>query len=167
MNSLSEYHAPWGALLKLMTAASVSLLTGIALFGIFAIPRHNAISIVAMIVFPLIIIVGSALFTIRGYVLTPEALLIQRPGWNSKLELSDLLSAEVDASAMARSIRTFGNGGMFCLAGYFRNNKLGSYRALATDPKRSVVLRFKNRTVVVTPDRPEDFVARIKGLRNL
>jgi hypothetical protein len=104
---------------------------------------------------------------IRGYVLTSEPLLVQRFGWNYKLTLAELVSAEVDPKAMDRSIRTFGNGGMFCLAGFFRNNTLGSYCAFATDPKRSVVLKFINRTVVVTPDRPIDFVNRINGLRNL
>ncbi|MXY98022.1 MAG: hypothetical protein F4Z29_09805, partial [Gemmatimonadetes bacterium] len=36
------------------------------------------------------------------------------------------------------------------------------YRAYATDPKRSVVLKFQSQTVVVSPDRPDDFVASVK-----
>jgi hypothetical protein len=83
-------------------------------------------------------------------VLTADTLLIQRLFWNSKIDISGLLSAEADTDAMNRSIRTFGNGGMFCFAGAFNNKKLGSYRAFATDPKRSVVLRFPKRTIVVT-----------------
>jgi hypothetical protein len=78
--------------------------------------------------------------------------------------LSGLKSAEVDTEAMSKSIRTCGNGGLFCFAGAFNNNRLGSYRAFATDPKRAVVLRFSDRTVVVTPDQPDDFVMRIKQI---
>ncbi len=52
---------------------------------------------------------------------------------------------------MKGSIRTFGNGGLFCFSGRFRNRKLGSYRAFATDPKLAVVLRFPDKIVVVTP----------------
>ena len=83
----------------------------------------------------------------------------------SKIALTDLVAAEVDSNAMAKSVRTFGNGGLFCFAGYFWNKKLGTYRAFATDLKRCVVLKFPNRTVVVTPDNPEEFVARIKELK--
>ena len=78
--------------------------------------------------------------------------------------MSGLKSAEVDTEAMSKSIRTFGNGGLFCFAGIFNNNRLGSYRAFATDPKRAVVLRFSDRTVVVTPDQPDDFVMRTKQI---
>ena len=56
---------------------------------------------------------------------------------------------------------------MFCFAGNFRNKKLGSYRVFATDPKLAVILRFNSRVVVITPENPEDFICRIRELRNL
>jgi hypothetical protein len=83
------------------------------------------------------------------------------------VNLAGLQSVEAEPSAMRRSIRTFGNGGLFCIAGKFWNRRLGSYRAFATDPKRSVVLRFEDHSVVVTPDNPEAFVARVRKLRSL
>ena len=98
---------------------------------------------------------------IRGFVLSGDSLLIQRLGWQSKLDLTELVSADADPEAMDKSLRTWGNGGLFCFCGRFRNTKLGAYRAYATDPKRSVVLKFNDRTVVVTPDRPDGFVASI------
>jgi hypothetical protein len=114
-----------------------------------------------MIVIPLSMLFIASLFSVRGYMLTTDTLLIRRLIWNSRIPLSGLKSAEVDTEAMSKSIRTFGNGGLFCFAGIFNNNRLGSYRAFATDPKRAVVLRFSDRTVVVTPDRHDDFVMRI------
>jgi len=42
------------------------------------------------------------------------------------------------------------------------NTKLGAYRAYATDPKRSVDLKFRDQTAVVSPDSPDDFVDCIK-----
>lgn len=167
MNHDVTFNAPWGIWLKLITALSIFILAGIPLIGIFSGPRDNIPWILSMIVMPLFILVIAAFFTIRGYVLSRDMLLVQRLGWNSKLNLTDLISAEAYPEAMSRSIRTFGNGGMFCFAGAFRNKKLGSYRAFATDPKRSVVLKFSNRTVVVTPDKPEEFVAKITELREL
>jgi hypothetical protein len=164
MNQQSSFNAPWGRSLKVMTGLSVLILVGISAIGAFAGPHNSLIWIFGMIAMPLSMLSIAALFTIRGYVLTMNALLIQRLLWSSRVGLSDLQSAEADPEAMSGSIRTFGNGGMFCFAGTFSNNRLGSYRAFATDPKRSVMLKFSDRTVVVTPDRPDDFVARINQL---
>ena len=41
-----------------------------------------------------------------------------------------------------------------------------SYEAYATDPRRSVVLRFADRVVVVTPDDPSAFVEAVNAVRN-
>ena len=167
MNRLATFSAPWGTPLKITTGLSSLVLAGIAAIGTFSGPHNNPLWILGMIAVPLSMLFIAALFTIRGYVLTREALVIRRPGWNSRVWLSGLQSAEVDAEAMSQSIRTFGNGGMFCVAGTFSNGKLGSYRAFATDTRHSVVLRFSDRTIVVTPDLPDNFVARIKELANL
>lgn len=156
------FSAPWATPLKAITAFSVLILLGIPLIGVFSGPRDDVFWILCMILMPLSILIIAAFFIIRGYVLTSETLLVRRLIWDLKIDLTELMSAEVDPDAMTRSIRLFGNGGLFCLAGVFRNKKLGMYRAFATDPKRSVVLRFSTRTIVVTPDRPEEFVARIK-----
>ena len=96
---------------------------------------------------PLATLLASAAFMVRGYVLTDASLIIVRPGWQNRLDLSRLTSATVDADALSRSLRLFGNGGFFSFTGWFRNKKLGVYRAFATDTKRAVVLRFSDKTV--------------------
>jgi Bacterial PH domain len=106
-------------------------------------------------------------FSIRGYVLDAVSIHVLRPGWKTTVMLAGLQSATHDADAMSRSIRTFGNGGLFCIAGAFRNTTLGAYCAFATDPARAVVLKFQDRTVVLTPDRPDEFVAKIRAMRRL
>jgi len=164
MNNNEKFKAPWGTLLKIITAICTIILIGIPFIGLFSGPRSNIGWILGMIIMPLAILIISSFFIIRGYILTDNTLLIQRLGWNSKLNLSGLLSAEIDPTAMAKSLRTFGNGGMFCFAGLFYNKKLGSYRAFATDFKNSVILRFPNRTIVITPDEPEKFVMKIREL---
>lgn len=167
MNDRTTFGAPWGRPLKLMTWLSAVILVGISVIGISSGPRDSAVWILCMVAMPLCTLVIAAFFAIRGFVLSGEALFVLRPGWSSKLPLTDLRAAEVDPEAMTRSIRTFGNGGIFCFAGAFRNKKIGTYRAFATDPKRSVILKFSDRTVVVTPDNPADFVARIRELKGL
>ena len=58
---------------------------------------------------------------------------------------------------MNASLRTWGIGGVFSFSGHFVNT-LGRYRAFVTDPQRTVVLRLSRGILVVSPDRPEDFV---------
>jgi len=115
-----------------------------------------------LILVPVLSLVVSAAFMVRGYVLTDTALIVKRPGWTSRLDLSRLNSAVVDPDALQGSLRLFGNGGFFSFTGWFRNKKFGVYRAFATDAKKAVVLRFADKTVVITPDDPQKFVAEIK-----
>ena len=110
---------------------------------------------------PLLLVLGAALFVIRSYTIEPNALAIQRLFWTTRLPLSGLQSAEVIPSAMSRSLRLCGNGGLFSFTGWYRSRTLGKYRAFVTDLTQTVVLRFPQRTIVVSPEKPEQFVAEI------
>ena len=52
-------------------------------------------------------------FCIRGYTLERGHLLVHRGGWNTDIDLRDLLACEAMPSGSFRAIRTFGNGGFF------------------------------------------------------
>ena len=116
-----------------------------------------------IIIVPILALAVSAAFMVRGYVLTDGWLSIKRLGWETRMDLSRLTSATADPDALRGSLRLFGNGGCFAFVGWFRNKNLGVYRAFATDPKRTVVLRFYDKTVVITPDDPQKFVAEINA----
>ncbi|MGI9328970.1 MAG: PH domain-containing protein [Pseudomonadales bacterium] len=158
---MTKFDAPWGLSLKVLTLLSVLILLGLALIGLLNIAGGGNVWLFSMLILPLAILIGSAFFTIRGYHLTEGVLKVQRLGWESEINLKGLQSVEADPEAMDKSFRTFGNGGLFCFAGKFRNKRLGSYRAFATDPKRAVTLKFPDRTIVVTPGDPEAFVAQV------
>lgn len=162
MSATTTFEAPWGTSLKLLTALSVSILGGVVLIGLFGGPRDSWPWWLGMVAMPLLVLLGSACFAIRGYVIDDRTLLIRRPGWRVPVDLRELRSVEANPAAMRGSVRVFGNGGLFCFAGRFRNRLLGPYRAFATDPKRAVVLRFPARTVVVTPGDPGRFVEEIR-----
>lgn len=162
-DTILTFAAPWGTSLKWMTTIATTLLLVIAGVGLFCTPPSGPQAAqwvwwLSMVGVPLGVVVFCMACMIKGYELSADALHILRPGWRVRLDLSELTSAAVDPEAMSRSIRLFGNGGLFCFAGLFRNKKLGHYRAFATDPKRAVVLKIGNKTIVVTPDDPEGFV---------
>jgi hypothetical protein len=172
MENEIQFSAPWGRLLKIITSGSVALLLCISLIGVFTGPRdeNRILWRIMMVDLPLAILFISTLFLINGYILTKNTLYIQRPLWDTKIDLSDLITAEFDPTATAKAIRVFGNGGMFCFAGLFHNKRLGTFRAFATDMKKSVIMRFPHRTIVVTPDDPTKFVlyvTEVKERKNL
>lgn len=113
---------------------------------------------------PAAIVMGAALFVVRGYRVTPDAIVVRRLLWANRLPLTDLQSARHEPDAMRRSIRLFGNGGLFSFTGLFRNSALGNYRAFVTDPRLAVVLRYERRTVVISPGAPEEFVRRVMAV---
>jgi hypothetical protein len=155
-----SFTAPWSRSLRCTTLVSVALLAALPL--VTAGTQAPMSARAAIIALPLLILAGSVPCVIRGYTLAGNRLLVRRAGWSSIVELRDLRDAHVDARAMQGSWRLFGNGGLFCFAGRFRNRRLGSYRAFATDPARSVVLTFADRKVVVTPGDPVAFVAALQ-----
>lgn len=158
----NTFNASWGRSLKISTLLTLLLFPGVFLFGAYMRPDMQEDWKAAMVILPFAVIGISALFSIRNYQILENRLVIQRIGWQSTIDLSDLKSAEANPHAMSKSIRLFGNGGLFSFTGLFRNKLLGKYRAYATSPKNSVVLRFTNRTVVVTPEDPENFAKMIE-----
>lgn len=106
---------------------------------------------------------------VLGYGLEAEAIAIHRHGRVDRLPLAGLCEAAFDPDATAWSLKLFGNDGLGAITGRFRNTRLGPYRAYITDRARTVVLRWPDRCVVLSPDRPEEFVAELRrraGLRN-
>ncbi len=99
---------------------------------------------------------------VLGYRLTGGELIVLRPRRETRFALAGLQSAEADPKAMDWSIKTFGNDGLGAITGHFRNRRLGSYEALVTERAHAVVLRWPARCLVVSPDRPEEFVQAIR-----
>jgi hypothetical protein len=111
-----------------------------------------------VVLLPLVILLGTALFTIRGYGISSDAILVHRLLWSTRLPRAGLQSASVEPDALRGSLRVFGNGGGFSFSGFYYSKRLGSFRAFVTDRRRTVVLRYANRRVVLSPGTPEDFV---------
>ena len=134
--------------------------------SVFTVVIISAVAIPILLKNPMgwlvaLILPAAALFIIRSYTIEPNTLAIQRLLWTTRLPLSGLQSAEVVPDVMRGSLRLFGNGGMLSITGLYRNRALGNYRAFVTDLNRTVVLRFPKRTIVVSPENPDRFVAEI------
>lgn len=158
----ARFRAPWGGALTAVSVLSTLLLVGASVLCLSVLPSELEFTRLAAAVLPLLVVLCCLPFMVRGYALTDRELVIQRLGWTTRWPLAGLTAAEVDPDALKKSIRLWGNGGLFSFCGWFRNRKLGLYRLFATDPKRCVVLKWGARTVVVTPDQPAEFVSEIR-----
>ena len=156
---MKHYEAPWSTSLIVMSVVTTVVCLGATAGAWLSLAAKHApgpLSCVSLL--PLVILFVAALFTIRGYSITSELILVHRLLWDTKLPRIGLESARVEPKAMRGSIRTFGNGGAFSFTGFYYNKRLGSYRAYVTDPRRPVVLRYANRRIVLSPAAPDDFV---------
>jgi len=156
---MKHYEAPWSTSLIVMSVFTTVILLGVAAGAWWeAQVGHHPVPLRWLAILPLVILFGCALCTIRGYSISSDTILVHRLLWSTALPRVGLESAEAAPDAMRGSIRTFGNGGAFSFTGFYYNKRLRSYRAYVTDPRRSVILRYANRRVVLSPASPADFV---------
>jgi hypothetical protein len=156
-NSSGGFPAPWSTVVKVLSALVTLLLIGISVVVSWKFGTHFV-----AVVLPLVVLGGAALFTIRGFEIDGSEILVQRLLWKTRIDLAGVERIWASPSAMEKSWRVFGNGGLYSISGLYRNRKLGSYRAFAMDPKHSVVLEWPDHRVVVTPGRPQDFVEALR-----
>ena len=165
MNELVRFRAPWGRPLVAISLLTTAVMVGVSVLCLALLPPSQSLARLAAAGAPPVIVLGCLPFLVRGYTVTGRELRIERLGWSTRWPLAMFSGGLVDPEAMKGSLRLCGNGGLFAFCGWFRNKKLGVYRAFATDLRRSVVLRFGARTVVVTPDDPQQFLAEVNRRR--
>jgi hypothetical protein len=157
-----EFRAPWSRSLKSASCIALFILLGIAVAGIVLMPARMPLVRVFMAAVPVCFLVSALLFRVSGYSLSASALEVQRPLWTTRYALADLVSVAGDSDALQGSLRLFGNGGLFSFTGIFWNKRLGLFHAYGTDPERAVVLKFRKRMIVVTPDDTQRFIVRVR-----
>ncbi len=161
---MAHFGAPWSRSLQVITLLATVFCLSLTI-GLLWTGRADPGPAAWAAWLPFAILLACALFTVRGYTIGPDAIWIERLFWATRLPLAGLESAEADPEAMRGSIRVFGNGGCFSFSGWFRNNRLGLYRAWVTDPRRAVVLHYGRRVRLLSPDQPQAFVRMLQRRR--
>ena len=161
---MKTFTAPWSGLLIGVSVFGTALCLGVAAANLVHTGGRigTPVDFLIVVALPALLVGGCALFTVRGYGVAPDAILIRRLFWFTRLPREGLQSVAYEPGAMSGSIRTFGNGGLFSFTGWYRNRALGNYRAFVTDGRRTVVLRYTRRTIVVSPGEPEEFVKSLE-----
>jgi hypothetical protein len=163
-----EFAAPVGRRVRLVSWFCSILVGGLAIVALAVVmgSRASVRPIWPAVLAPVVttaIMVSVAWFSqVRGYLLTKDELLVHRRNRETRFTLDGLQSVSVDREAMAWSVKIFGNDGLGAITGRFRNKRLGAYQAFVTDRTRAVVLRWPDRCLVVSPDRPDEFAAAVR-----
>lgn len=99
---------------------------------------------------------------LRGFRLRGGDLIVDRACFPVTFSLAGLESVEASRDALVGARKIIGNDGLGAISGRFRSERLGSFRAYLTDPRRGIVLRANAGTFVVSPAQSDAFVDAVR-----
>ena len=146
--------APLDMMAKIVTVVMV------AVAG--AIPFVPGMVMYTVVILTVILFV-TWLFSVTGFVVENNNLIVSRPLWKTTIVLPPDSVAGIEPEVKVGLLRTFGNGGLFGYTGRFRNRKLGFFNAYATNWKHAVSVTSGGQDfcIVVTPEDVEGFIQSI------
>lgn len=166
-----EFAAPTGVRIKVVTWVSFGIVAGFVIFNIVLaqyLPARKFWPVALAPLTGLLILVPVWVFArIKAYRLAAGELVVVRVKRVNRFALAGLEAVEQDAQAMKGAWKTIGNDGLGAITGSFRSKRLGKFQGLLTDASRAVVLRWPDRTLVVSPERPGEFVAEVRARARL
>ncbi|MCC6232301.1 MAG: hypothetical protein IT580_06625 [Verrucomicrobiales bacterium] len=158
---VAEFEAPWGATQRVVSLLVLTVLPLVLVGTWVGMPGlWLRLTVATGILVLLAVGLGSM---VLGYRVESDALYVRRPLRETRIPLAGLRAAECDAGALTGSLRLFGNGGFLSFTGWYWNRRLGRFQLFANDPSHAVVMRFRDRVVVVAPSEPATFAARLSG----
>ncbi|HKS56692.1 MAG TPA: PH domain-containing protein [Steroidobacteraceae bacterium] len=154
-----EFSAPWGHTVRVRTILWIAVLTAVMLAA-FVAPAPLPLTLLLLGLPPLIFAAALAA-RVRGYVLAEDAITVRRGVGETRLPLAGLRSVTAQADAMRHwPLVLLGNQGFLSITGRCWSKRLGWYRAFVTDRSRAVVLRYADRTILISPHDPQQFIMR-------
>jgi hypothetical protein len=141
------------ALLGQSNGSLVSCITSVLSLMAFAV-------MFALIAAPLVLFQFSGDYVL-SYVITRDHLVIRRMLKDISLPLNSLRSATLDPHVFDGKCWSYVNRSGLGRCGHFWSQRLGFFRSFVRKRQNSVILRFSNRTIVVSPEDPSAFVSAL------
>jgi len=129
-----------------------------------AVPFVPGMVMYTVAILPVILFL-SWLFSVTGFVIENNNLIVSRPLWKTTIVLPPDSAATIEPEVRVGLLRTFGNGGLFGYTGRFRNRKLGFFNAYATNWNNAVSITSSAEDfgIVVTPEDVGGFIQSINS----
>ena len=98
------------------------------------------------------------------YIVTEQKIIIKRIGPEIIIPLADVctVSCMPYDEVFCSAIRTMGSGGVFGIYGNYKSASMGKFKAYMTRRDKLVLIRTLDKPFVITPDKPEDFIAAVQ-----
>ena len=136
--SAEHFTASLSKLVKGISVIVCVILLGLAVGSCFFPPQVPPFARWIARVVPLLILLGTLPFLVRGYTLTEHELVIHRLGWSNRFALVEIISAEADPEMFRNALRVCGSGGLFGFsAGFGRSRSASSARIARTSAAAS------------------------------
>jgi hypothetical protein len=135
----------------------ISTVVCLGLLGVI-LAVHN----IVLTCLSIFVIVLCFAYSPRGYLLADRSILVKRLAGAARIPLEDVREARRATSDDFRgTIRLGGSGGLFGYYGLFSTSKLGRATWYITNKSNSVVVTTAAKTVLVSPDDPDAFLATL------
>ena len=153
-NSDSQYFpASYDSTTKIISTIAFLLLAGIAI---------ATMNVIVAIVGATIIFLSYA-YSPRGYAISDGSIVVKRLLGSVRIPLDDIREVRrATPDDFRGGIRLFGDGGLFGYYGLFQTSKLGKSHWYMTNRANGVVVIGRDKTYVLSPDNPDEFVAAIR-----
>lgn len=156
-----KFKATLSNTVKVITTISF-LLVPVAVYTIITSPELTTAYRAVLIATFAGLLVFTYLFSITGYTVDTDFVIVNRPLYNVKIKRSDITDRRVlTDEEMKWTIRSFGVGGLFGYQGKFTNSNIGPMTWYATRRGNYVLLVVGGKKIVLTPDEPQAFIAAL------
>jgi hypothetical protein len=143
-------------------AGVVVAVIGLSVFGVvWAVKTGDPRWIFVSLPFTLMIFV-LARYAPTGYRLGPDGIRVERRGGPAVIDYRRIRAVDRESRAVV-GMSMFGSQGLFGRFGTFWNMRLGFYRLYLTNRDTIVWLATDAGWIGVSPDRPDEFVARLES----
>lgn len=161
----THYQAKLDTTAKIITALAIlTMVLPSIIILLMGVQDEEPLAFWITFAIPIVVLLGTLPFIIRGYTLRDNQLLIQRIGRVTQIDLTGVQEIYVKDDMSLFQWRVMGSGGFFGYFGWFYNKELGRYLAYITDYKHAVAMKFNDKTIVVSPHDPHDFVDKVNRL---
>lgn len=157
------FSTSWDKRVKTVSGLVTLVLVGVLLETFARLDRFSSQIIALRIGLVVLIGITSISWFIRGYTITSDSILINHPGWTTKLDLKKLSSASRVPVGAYAGIGLFGVWGAYSVTGIAYSSTYGLHRRYLTNRWNSVVLKFGDKVVLVSPDNPDEFIGLLQG----
>jgi hypothetical protein len=159
---MKRFQATLGRKVIIITGLVAVILIVVSSTAIASQPDMNPVARSALVILPIAALGTGLLFRVWGYDLHDDHIRVRRIALPVRLPIAPLKSVEKVPDLLNRSLRTFGNGGLFGFYGRFWKPGLGKFHAYVTNPENTVVLKSDEKMIALSPDQPQVFVRMLR-----